>query len=698
MSGNKENLLPQEGTGCAGESLSGSKDSDCPAYSGGGNFHSQGNIPEPTTTSKRNTDIEISSQHESTTEKETVSSIGNSRDETAHEIVAPDAKMGRGILRSKRPHEGPDEVPEPERAPKVSTARRGRKTGTPGVCLTYTKARSRLREPEILTSEAEADTDASLSLTDPVTRQQTSRTARKTRGKSLMVPAEKAPSSREEIIESTRQGVEKILQEAAKSGNLKGTVWGEIKRASHKISKAMDSLELYSTDDETRRLMADNKRMRGELTAMRAEMVALRTAFNERTNLASPQGLENVVEGLKKTLLVSLGTMINVRLGEIEKRLPPEPVLRPPLAADRRSKSPTSPIIGQSIRKKRNPPATTAPAENFLTFAAKTFTAAAAAKKRNAAAQSVTQRQELTPTVAPTPTTEWTEVRRKRKRKKPKKTHQPAASIKTPMRAKKLTTPKSTAVIIQLTPEAVQQKVSYKDAIGRATSSLKLDTVGLDFVRVRNTATGARIIEVPGADSADKADALAEKLKGLIGDVAVITRPVKTADLLISGLDESVTVEDIQRAVAAKGGCSMEQVKVGNIRTRPNGSGSSLIRCPVTVAQALITAERLLVGWSSAHVRALEPSPMRCFRCMGIGHTRALCPSPVDRSNLCFRCGKEGHKSNICTADPCCAVCSHARRPAGHVMGGRACVPVHVKGKVATQTLVSETTEGQMET
>lgn len=247
-----------------------------------------------------------------------------------------------------------------------------------------------------------------------------------------------------------------------------------------------------------------------------------------------------------------------------------------------------------------------------------------------------------------------------------------------------MTTPRTTAVVITLKPEAIERKVTYKDALGRATSALKLGAVGLDSVRVRNTATGARIIEVPGADSAKQADDLAEKLEGIIGDVAVVTRPFKKAEIRITGLDETIDPGGVQKAVATMGGCPLDQITVGNIWTLPNGTGSISVRCPVPTAKTLVAAGKVLVGWSSAQVRMMDPLPMRCYRCMGTGHTRVMCPSPVDRSTLCFRCGKEGHKSATCTAVPCCAVCTHARRSAVHVMGGRACKPPPAKGKAST--------------
>lgn len=195
------------------------------------------------------------------------------------------------------------------------------------------------------------------------------------------------------------------------------------------------------------------------------------------------------------------------------------------------------------------------------------------------------------------------------------------------------------------------------------TTSLKLSEVGLESVRVRKSATGDRLIEVPGANSGRMADDLAGKIADLIGDVATVHSPVKTADFRITGFDESVTPEDVETALVLRGGCSAEQVKVSTVRMLASGTGSVLVRCPVTVANILIKDGRVLVGWSSAHVKALDTQPMRCFRCMGIGHTRALCPSPVDRGDLCYRCSRPGHKAATCEVAPSAGYATRPRSP-----------------------------------
>lgn len=109
------------------------------------------------------------------------------------------------------------------------------------------------------------------------------------------------------------------------------------------------------------------------------------------------------------------------------------------------------------------------------------------------------------------------------------------------------------------------------------------------------------------------------------------------------------------------------------------------MQVPISAAKVLLSKGRIPLGLSSGAVRALEQLPMRCFRCFGIGHTRAMCPS-VDRSQLCRRCGQAGHKDGGCKAPMKCAVCTASGLSAGHLMGGLKCKPPPKKGKAQAAT------------
>lgn len=109
-------------------------------------------------------------------------------------------------------------------------------------------------------------------------------------------------------------------------------------------------------------------------------------------------------------------------------------------------------------------------------------------------------------------------------------------------------------------------------------------------------ATGATIYEVSGEGKTAKTDLLAARLSELLPkEVVRFARPVKRADLRISGLNDSTTKEQVAAAVVSVGGCLEGEVKVGEIR-RTSGLGSAWAQCPATAAKKVAGAGRLVVG------------------------------------------------------------------------------------------------------
>nr|XP_032524318.1 uncharacterized protein LOC116775545 [Danaus plexippus plexippus] len=121
------------------------------------------------------------------------------------------------------------------------------------------------------------------------------------------------------------------------------------------------------------------------------------------------------------------------------------------------------------------------------------------------------------------------------------------------------------------------------------------------------------------------------------------------------------------------GNCAPEEVKVGEIR-RNRGRGTAWVKCPVEAAKRATTkGARTYVGWTVVRVALLEARQMRCFKCQEVGHTRATCPSEIDRSESCFRCGQPGHTSAQCENAPHCVLCAEKSKPANHSVGSKAC-------------------------
>ncbi|KAJ0177211.1 hypothetical protein K1T71_007220 [Dendrolimus kikuchii] len=245
--------------------------------------------------------------------------------------------------------------------------------------------------------------------------------------------------------------------------------------------------------------------------------------------------------------------------------------------------------------------------------------------------------------------------------------------------------PKSAAVIIKLLPAAAAKGVGYREVFAKASTVVDIAAMGLrEGLKVVRTVRDARLLEFqPGPESAVKADRVAEALRGALAGMAEVVRPVKRGELYVSGLDESVTVDGLRDAIARAGNCRRDDVRTKHIGAGPGGLGASYVMCPVAAAKVIVEMGYLVVGFTSARVEALETRPIRCYRCYNVGHGAQTCPDTCpDRTNLCLRCGKSGHKMPDCTArNPHCAACAAGGLNAAHPTLARFCQPPYVKGK-----------------
>ncbi|XP_013198741.2 uncharacterized protein LOC106141647 [Amyelois transitella] len=652
-------LLPQEGTGrsAVGESLPTSLDVGSPTVSGGGKSRQRGRCPK---IAGRNV-ARCRSRGRSSTPK------GECERERS-----PYSTPGGSLFAS--------DVSDPEE-------------DLPEVYLTEappTRPKLKRRSDEIEEEELSPDRVQGRN------RSKRARTCQETAEGPLEIASH---------AETIRKAAQSILDNATRSGPLDSSIWANLRNNCQQLLGTASKLQEETAEAEViRKLKADNKRMSEELALLRQETKALHSAFSERKALQEntsdstfmarvEQALTEFRETITRDLFVSLGGMVNDRLKDAERRriIAPKEILRPPLAADQRRLEAKEAVGNQGADTSKSNPVPTVPVTagttgSTLISPARAGPAPKGKKKRkrkkkksglapDAASQDPAHALD---TLEPLAVVEgpWTMVVRRGQGKGLGKGKQ--TSRKAP---KSFTLPKSSAVVVTLKPES---STDYKSVMSRVTT-LQLSSIGVEHAAVRRTATGARIIEIPGGDSGAAADNLADKIRELVGDVAVVSRPYKTAQIKIAGFNEAVTPEALQAEVAKVGNCPLGQVKLGQIRLAPNQTGAVIVTCPVAAANTLITAGRLLVGWSAARVIGLKALPMRCFRCMGMGHTRALCPSPVDRSDLCHRCSKAGHLTSACgVKEPWCAVCHLAKKPANHVMGGKVCNPPRTKGRLAT--------------
>lgn len=155
--------------------------------------------------------------------------------------------------------------------------------------------------------------------------------------------------------------------------------------------------------------------------------------------------------------------------------------------------------------------------------------------------------------------------------------------------------------------------------------AIKLKDIGIDDIRCRKSVTGGMVIEIPGKENYNKAEKLEEKLKNMFQnrqDVRV-NRPIKRSEMRIRDLDDSITPQEVIKAIAQSGECREEDVTIGDIKHRtPRSMGVVWVKCPTTAVRKITQAGKITIEWSTARVEVLPTRPLQCFRCLQTGHVK----------------------------------------------------------------------------
>lgn len=230
--------------------------------------------------------------------------------------------------------------------------------------------------------------------------------------------------------------------------------------------------------------------------------------------------------------------------------------------------------------------------------------------------------------------------------------------------------PRTAAVAIQCSnPD------DYPTVLRKARERISLSELKIQITKTRRAINGGLIIEISGDDNEEKADILANRLKEILDTRVKITRPSKRAAIRIIGMDDSASAEEIAEIVSTIGGCSIADIKTGEIKQTNRGLGSILVQCPLSSAIKLANEGKIQVGWTAAGVILLEARPLQCFGCLEYGHIRSSCPNKVAEGIRCFNCGGGNHVMKQCTADPKCPLCEAKGLDARHRVGQGPCKP-----------------------
>ncbi|XP_050561732.1 uncharacterized protein LOC118274342 [Spodoptera frugiperda] len=421
------------------------------------------------------------------------------------------------------------------------------------------------------------------------------------------------------------------------------------------------------------KLTKENAELRAQIACLKEAVVELKNQLSTLSQQgekpetqASTSGLApDIVAQLRRSIAIEIGGMMDAKLAALEDRLLPEKRLRPALASDARTPAVSSPPVqteakANKKKKKKKKGQTSTPVVSELP-AVSTPTVLVPNRQT---AKAVSQET-------------WSLVVGRKAKKV--KTPQPADlsaqsrihSVQKKQRVKLPKVPTSAAISICVKEGAT---VGLGEVMSVARRQINIVELGIttDLLREKRAADGGIVLMISGQDSASKADGLATRMREVLADFAVvIRRPTKMAEARVMDLDDAITPEEVVAAIARVGGCSAEDVKIGEIRRPPTSLGHVWVRGPLAAMKKLASDKRMPLGWTSVRVEVLEPRRMMCYRCFEPGHVRSRCTSATDRSTQCYACGG-AHKARECTSQniPSDVGCTTRCRPSrgnGHI-------------------------------
>ncbi|XP_011883946.1 PREDICTED: uncharacterized protein LOC105571084 [Vollenhovia emeryi] len=170
-------------------------------------------------------------------------------------------------------------------------------------------------------------------------------------------------------------------------------------------------------------------------------------------------------------------------------------------------------------------------------------------------------------------------------------------------------------------------------------AKINLETLGIGPLKQRRGLTGALIFEVSGPESAKKADALANEMRGAVaGKEGVrISRPKKMAEIRIKDVDESITKDELVHNGREAHQGRVGVTKSGSARRPPTG----VLPVPREGARAGAMSQP---SKSEHHVLQMRRGGPQGTDLHGGGQVSGLqCPGPP--------CATQGGRSSLSPAD-----------------------------------------------
>lgn len=171
-----------------------------------------------------------------------------------------------------------------------------------------------------------------------------------------------------------------------------------------------------------------------------------------------------------------------------------------------------------------------------------------------------------------------------------------------------------------ITAPAGEEK-EFAERVSGAMAAIDVADLGIAAMRPRRVITGGLVLEIRGAQGAARAAALKARLVQQLGGPGIkVHCPQKMAKFRVCGLTELASKEVVRGAVAARGGCVVEDVVVCERRRDTIGLFSLWARRPVAAAARLVKTAAITVDSLVAPVVPAVLLMSRVWPCPGQMH------------------------------------------------------------------------------